>query len=113
MTEKEDDKTGAWDGLLVEKDDLEQEIDPSKFIKPNIEHRLPANKRKECRDILLEIKSFGVSQRQMLYLIYIMALELDDQATMRALVGVIGEHRENTPLSPRDSHTAPKIILTD
>lgn len=86
---------GAWDSLLTLEDEKSED---EQYVQPNIEHKLPAHKRKECRDILQEIRTFGVSQRQMLYLIYLMSLELEDVTTMKALVKVIGEHRENTPI---------------
>lgn len=65
------------------------------YITPNIEMKLSAQKRKECREILLEIRKFGVSQRQILYLVYLLSLELEDNVTMRALVSAIGQNREN------------------
>lgn len=65
------------------------------FITPNIELKLSAQKRKECREILLEIRKFGVSQRQILYLIYLLSLELEDNVTMKSLVTAIGQNREN------------------
>lgn len=109
MTE---DKTGDWDGLLIDKDEI-SEADTHKYIKPNIEHKLPAKKRNECRDILLEIKKFGVSQRQMLYLIYLMALELEDVEAMRAITAAVGEHREKTPIESIELNTPSRILLTD
>lgn len=93
-------KKEEWEVFLTEASDVVDPDDKEKnYIQPNIELKLPPNKRKECRDILLEIKNFGVSQRQMLYLIYLMSLELEDTATMKAITKAIGENRENTPVS--------------
>lgn len=101
-----------WEKFLVSEEEAEQ-YNPENFIKPNIETKLPAHKRKECREIVLEIKKFGVSQRQILYLIYLLSLELEDISLMRSIVKIIGENRENVPLSIRDQTSAPtnKIIL--
>jgi hypothetical protein len=69
--------------------------------------KLPANKRKECRDIVQEIKKFGISsQRQMLYLIYLLALEIEDQTTMKAIVNACKSGR-------KDLGEEKKLILTD
>ena len=102
---------GAWDSLLTT-----EAKEGEEYIKPNIEYKLSSIKRQECRDILKEIKTFGVSQRQMLYLIYLMSLELEDTVTTKALVKAIGENRENVPVSvletgPRKVSAPSKIIL--
>lgn len=112
---KETEEGGKWDSLLTLEEEKQEE---EQYIQPNIEHKLPAHKRKECRDILQEIRRFGVSQRQMLYLIYLMALELEDITTMKALVKAIGEHRENIPLlSEAASSSSPgggsKLLILD
>lgn len=75
------------------------------YIKPNIEIDLPPNKRQECRDIVLEIRKFGVNQRQYLYLIQLLALELESRETMLAITKAVGENREKVPVS--------KLILPD
>ena len=83
------------------------------YIAPNIEMKLSASKRKECRDILLEIRKFGVSQRQMLYLIYILSLELEDNVTMRALVSAIGQNRENIKPESLDMNNKDSGIIIE
>jgi hypothetical protein len=79
--------------------DPEQVESGVSYISPNIEAKLPAPKRLECRKIVREIKDFGISQRQMLYIIYLLALELEDADTMQALVKAVGENREKFPVS--------------
>jgi hypothetical protein len=71
------------------------------YIQPNIEHELPKEKRQECRDILTEIKNFGVSQRQMLYLIQLLAMELENGDAMRAICAAVGENRKKIPVGPK------------
>lgn len=115
MTEEKP-KEGEWDSFLVDGDTLsEEEASSDKFIKPNIEYKLPAQKRNECRDIVMEIKKFGVSQRQLLFLIQLLSMELEDTETMRRLVKVIGERRESIPLEAVDtaSSSAPLIIIEE
>lgn len=85
--------------LLVDIDDV---VEGETYIKPNIEIELSPRKRKECRDILLEIKNFGISQRQLIYLIYIMSLELESSILMKKIVDAINTHRSGVPLSETD-----------
>lgn len=103
----EENKSGEWDSLLTEEAQEGEE-----YIQPNIELELPVNKRKDCRDIVMEIRKFGVSQRQMLYIIYLLSLELEDNKTMKAIAKVIGENRKNVPVSPTlERSNTPSLIL--
>jgi len=103
----EENKSGEWDSLLTEEAQEGEE-----YIQPNIELELSVNKRKDCRDIVMEIKKFGISQRQMLYIIYLLSLELEDNKTMRAIVKTIGENRKNVPVSPTlERSNTPSLIL--
>jgi hypothetical protein len=103
------DSEGRWDSLLTNEEEAKSD---EEYIVPNIEFKLPKEKRQACRDILIEIRKFGVSQRQTLYLIYLLALELEDRKVMQALVKAIGDHREEVPLALSDSNQAtPKIIV--
>lgn len=70
-----------------------------KYITPNIDIDLPVHKRQECRDILLEIRRFGVSQRQFLYLIQLIALELESREAMLAILDAVSKNRQNVPVS--------------
>ena len=98
--------TGQFDSFLTETP--EDNID---YIKPNIELKLSKEKRQECRDIVLEIRKFGVNQRQMLYLIYLLSLELEDHITMKALAKAIGENRENIKPDSFGNEEKNKLIL--
>jgi hypothetical protein len=103
----EENKDGQWDNLLTE-----EAQDGEEYIQPNIELELPVNKRKDCRDIVMEIRKFGVSQRQMLYIIYLLSLELEDNKAMKAIVKAIGENRKNVPVSPTlERSQTPSLIL--
>jgi hypothetical protein len=94
--QEENEKNGSWDSFLTDKENLEDGVS---YINPNIETKLPANKRNECREIIREIKNFGINQRQILYLIYLLSLELENQEIMKSLVKVIGSSREKVPVS--------------
>lgn len=72
------------------------------YITPSIEVKLSKEKRQVCRDILLEIRNFGVSQRQLLFLIHLLALDLEDVSTMKAISSIVSENRENIPLTKED-----------
>jgi len=103
----EENKTGEWDSLLTEEAQEGEE-----YIQPNIELELPVSKRKDCRDIVMEIRKFGVSQRQMLYIIYLLSLELEDNKAMKSIVKAIGENRKNVPVSPTlERSNTPSLIL--
>jgi len=105
MTTEEN--NGEWDSLLTEEAQEGEE-----YIQPNIELELPVNKRKDCRDIVMEIRKFGVSQRQMLYIIYLLSLELEDNKAMKAIAKAIGENRKNVPVSPTvERSQTPTLIL--
>lgn len=64
------------------------------YIQPNIEINLTDEKRQQCREIVKEIKKFGVSQRQMLFLIDLMALELESLDLLREIRRAVKEQRE-------------------
>jgi hypothetical protein len=48
-----------------------------------------AEEKQACRQIVSEIANFGISQRQQLFIIYLMSLELEDVETMQVLTSVI------------------------
>lgn len=50
-----------------------------------------AAEKHACRQIAQEISNFGVTQRQQLFLIYLLATELEDVEKMQALTAVIRE----------------------
>lgn len=55
----------------------------------------PGERRAEennvCRQIVKEINNFGISQRQSLVLIYLLALELEDVEKMRSITRMVRE----------------------
>jgi hypothetical protein len=85
--------------------------DDNNIIKPNIEMELSAEKRQVVREIIKEIKNFGVSQRQMVYLIYCLSLELENNEFMRDLVAVVGKHRSKVPVQISEQNIPKKKIL--
>ena len=82
--------------FLTDVENLEEGVE---YIKPNIEARLTSIKRNECREIVQEIRKFGISQRQLLYLISLLALELENREIMLALTKAVGDNREKIPIS--------------
>ena len=69
------------------------------YIEPNIELKLAAGKRMECRNIVQEIKNFGINERQKVYLIYLLALELENREVMLALTTAVGANRDKVKIS--------------
>jgi hypothetical protein len=70
-------------------EDKTNDSDEEAYIKPDIETKLSKEKRMICRDIVKEINHFGVEQRQKLYLIYLLALELENRDAMLAIVQAV------------------------
>jgi hypothetical protein len=60
-----------------------------------------------CRDIVKKINDFGVSQQQVLNLIYLLALELDNADLMKRIVKAISEDR---PIMASDDDQGSFII---
>jgi hypothetical protein len=75
-------------------DFLEEEKPGVAYIRPHIEINLSDKKRHECREIVKEIKQFGVNQRQILFLIDLLALELENNDQMRRIRAAVVESRE-------------------
>jgi len=87
MTTDNENKTPA--------DFLEEEQEGISYIKPNLELKLTTKKKQECRDIVKEIKSFGVNQRQIIFIIDLLALELENMEHVRAIRDAVKYSREN------------------
>lgn len=58
-----------------------------------IEATLSKQKRDDCRNIIKEIKDFRVSQRQILFLIELLALELEDRQQMLTVIDAVKRSR--------------------
>lgn len=80
----------------VEEKDTDGDADVV-YVQPNVEIELPKEKRQVCRDIIMEIKNFGVNQRQILFLIQLLAMELENTEVMKAIVKTIGNVRKDIP----------------
>ena len=85
------------------------------YVVPNyIETKLPKEKRQECRSIVKTINQYGVSQRMKLYLIYLLALELENRDSMMKISKVVGECKdtiEDSKLVVDNQPTQGKKIL--
>ena len=74
---------------------MDDEAQPGvKYIKPNIEVNLSDAKRLECRKIVQEIKNFGINQRQIIFLIDLLSLELEDLSLCRQIRSAVIDARE-------------------
>lgn len=76
----------------------EKKEDDHAYIQPNIETELSSEKRQECRDIVLEIKKFGVNQRQILHIINLLAMELEQHDAVKKIAALCGEGRKVIPV---------------
>jgi hypothetical protein len=50
-----------------------------------------ADENTVCRQIVKEISAFGITQRQVLMVIYLLGIELEDNTQMRSITGLIRE----------------------
>lgn len=48
-----------------------------------------ARENQQCREIVREISMFGVSQRQMMYIMYLMSMELENNEHMLTFTSTI------------------------
>ena len=68
------------------------------YVKPSsIETKLSTEKRDEVHQIVQEVLRFGINQRQLLYLIQQLSLNLENRQVMIALTTAINENREKIP----------------
>lgn len=81
------------------KDEVQEDDENAVYVEPNIEHELQKDKRQACRDIMQEIKEFGVNQRQILFLIQLLAMELENGDAMRSIIKSVGVVRKSVPVS--------------
>jgi len=84
------------------------------YVVPNfVETKLSKEKRMECRGIVKTINQHGISQRQKLYMIYLLSLELENRESMMKIVKVLAECKDTIEDSKLivDKPTAKKILL--
>ena len=104
--------SGKFDSFLTNSD----EADPDQqYVQPNyIETSLTKERRNECRTIVKTINDFGVSQRQKMYLIYLLSLELENVALMQKIIKAISSEQkevQDSKLITENNSKASKLIL--
>ena len=68
-----------------------------------IETKLSSDKKMEARNIVKVINQYGVSQRQKLFITYLLALELENRTLMNGIVGAIAAAEKEID--------APKVLI--
>ncbi len=100
------------DDMLTNEDDVQE---GEAYVVPNyIETKLPKEKRMECRGIVKTINQHGISQRQKLYMIYLLSLELENRDSMMKIVKVVSECKdtiEDSKIIVDREAPAKKILL--
>jgi hypothetical protein len=94
-----------------ERDMDDSNLPDSAFVEYNFELELTKDKKQECRDIVKEIKRFGVSQRQMLYVIYLLGLEFVNSEVMNSVCNAAKSCRKL--LLPSSSDSSNIILSAD
>lgn len=101
-----------FDDMLTSEDDVQE---GEAYVVPNyIEKKLPKEKRMECRGIVKTINQHGISQRQKLYMIYLLSLELENRDSMMKIVKVVSECKdtiEDSKIIVDREAPAKKILL--
>jgi hypothetical protein len=101
-----------FDDMLTSEDDVQE---GEAYVVPNyIETKLPKEKRMECRGIVKTINQHGISQRQKLYMIYLLSLELENRDSMMKIVKVVSECKdtiEDSKIIVDKEAPAKKILL--
>jgi hypothetical protein len=101
-----------FDDMLTSEDDVQE---GEAYVVPNyIEAKLPKEKRMECRGIVKTINQHGISQRQKLYMIYLLSLELENRDSMMKIVKVVSECKdtiEDSKIIVDREAPAKKILL--
>ncbi len=101
-----------FDDMLTNEDDVQE---GEAYVVPNyIETKLPKEKRMECRGIVKTINQHGISQRQKLYMIYLLSLELENRDSMMKIVKVVSECKdtiEDSKIIVDREAPAKKILL--
>jgi len=101
-----------FDSMLTDENEAKQD---EAYVVPNyIETKLSKEKRLECRGIVKTINEYGVSQRMKLYLIYLLALELENRDSMLKIAKVVGECKDNiedSKLILENKEPAKKLIV--
>lgn len=97
MSEENEEQQG-FDALLTDSEEREEGVE---YVVPKyIETKLSKDKKLECRGIVRTINQFGVSQRQKLFLIYLLALELENRDSMLKIVKAVAESKDSVEDAP-------------
>lgn len=103
MTTDNDNPSQQPSSFLTDETEKEEGVS---YIAPNyIETKLPKANKQKCRGIVRTINEFGVSQREKLFLIYLLSLELENRDAMLKISKTVGECQA--------SIEAPKVIVED
>ena len=100
------------DNMLT--DQSEAKTDEAYVVPNYIETKLSKEKRLTCRGIVKTINEFGVSQRMKLFVIYLLALELENRESMMKIVKVITECKdtiEDNKVIVETEKTNKKVIV--
>jgi hypothetical protein len=86
------------------------------YVKPKyVELTLSKDRKQELRALLKTLNEYGLSQRDKLFLTYIMALEFDSREAMNAVVDGVSVADQHIPKKMLAGASAPKrpALITD
>lgn len=90
--------------ILNPDDNITEAVEPAEFlederpgvayVKPKLEMVLSQEKKNQCREIVKEICDFGVNQRQILYIIDLLALRVENNEHMKEIRNAVSKSRD-------------------
>lgn len=97
---------------LIEDSILETEKQENvEYIEPNIEAFLDKEKKLECRHIVRQINNFKFSERQKLFLIHLLSLELEKQDNVKIVAEAVKKVRSNFDKQEIVKEEKQKLVL--
>jgi hypothetical protein len=114
MTGSADDQSSmeGFDSMLTDENEKEEGV---QYVTPSyVETKLSKDKKMECRGIVRTINQFGISQRQKLFLIYLLALELENRESMLKISRAVADSKDTIEDAPMIDTGQPKhtLVLT-
>lgn len=81
------------------------------YIEPNIEGYLDKEKKLECRHIVRQINNFKFSERQKLFIIYLLSLEFEKQENVKILADAVKAVRLGFDKIEALKQESPKLVV--
>lgn len=88
-----------------------EKIEGVNYIEPNIEGSLDKEKKLECRHIVKQINNFKFSERQKLFIIYLLSLEFEKQENVKTIADAVKSVRLGFDKIDSLKQEMPKLVV--